>query len=170
MAHVAIAVARGKEGWTATEVSLADVADLDDVADQLRDINPDADVSLLFVESDDAYLVIVRLDATDDLRVFGTDSAFARESRLGGLLLDEVTGPAVAIEDALAAAESDEPRPTGGPDAEPVGDADLLADLGVSSDLLLEICTREGMLPADMTSELAQLIGCGDEVEELREA
>jgi hypothetical protein len=35
---------------------------------------------------------------------------------------------------------------------------------------LLELCAQEGMLPSDITAELCHLIGCGDEVEELREA
>jgi putative tRNA adenosine deaminase-associated protein len=50
-----------------------------------------------------------------------------------------------------------------------VGDADLLADLGVSSRQLLALCATEGMLPADITAELGQLIGFGDEIEDLRE-
>ena len=51
-----------------------------------------------------------------------------------------------------------------------MGDADLLADLGVSAHRLLELCAHEGMLPADVTAEVCQTLGCGDEVEELREA
>lgn len=167
MAHVAIAVARGKEGWTATEVSLADVADLDDVADQLRDINPDADVSLLFVEADDAYLVIVRLDHGEEPRVFASDAAFAQESRLGAVLLGDVETPALEMDEVLAEAESGAP-PVALPTMEPVGDADLLADLGVSAHHLLSLCAREGMLPSDVTAEVAELIGFGDQWEELR--
>ncbi len=55
------------------------------------------------------------------------------------------------------------------PDVEPVGDADLLADLGVPAKRLLELCAREGMLPPDVTAEICLTIGCGDEIEELRE-
>jgi hypothetical protein len=40
----------------------------------------------------------------------------------------------------------------------------------VSAHRLLTTCAREGMLPADVTSEVAQAVGCGDELEELREA
>jgi putative tRNA adenosine deaminase-associated protein len=54
-------------------------------------------------------------------------------------------------------------------DIDPVGDADLLADLGVPSRQLLALCATEGMLPADITAELGQLIGFGDEIEDLRE-
>jgi putative tRNA adenosine deaminase-associated protein len=56
------------------------------------------------------------------------------------------------------------------PEAEPAGDADLLADLGVPARQLLALCAQEGMLPADITAEICQALGCGDEVEELREA
>ena len=55
------------------------------------------------------------------------------------------------------------------PEADPVGDADLLADLGISAQRLIALCAREGMLPADVTAELCQTLGCADEVEELRE-
>lgn len=172
MSYFAAAVVRGTDGWAASELELSGVADIDEVADRLRDVDPEADPSLLFVESDDTYLVILRLDKGEDLRVFGSDSAFAEESRLGALLLGDIEEPALEL-DALTAAPSpddaeDPPAPEA--DADPVGDADLLADLGVASHKLLELCAHEGMLPADVTSEVCQAIGCGDELEELREA
>jgi len=172
----AAAVARGKNGWTASELELTGLADLDDVVDRLRDAEPDADLSLLFVEADDQYLVILRLDEGDDLRVFGSDSAFAEESRVGTLLLGDIEAPALEIDDLAAppAPESDDDdgddRPAADPDADPVGDVELLADLDVSSHRLLTLCGLEGMLPADVTAEICQKLGCGDELEELREA
>ena len=45
------------------------------------------------VESDDQYLAILRLDEGEDLRVFGSDSAFADESRIGSVLLGEIEAP-----------------------------------------------------------------------------
>jgi putative tRNA adenosine deaminase-associated protein len=176
VSYFAAAAVRTQDGWAASEVDLAGVADVEEVADRLRDVDPDADVSLLFVESDDAYLVILRLDEGEDLRVFGSDSVFAAESRLGSLLLGDVEAPALEIEDPVdppeQAAEATEEveQPAAEPDADPVGDADLLTDLGVSSHRLLAMCAHDGMMPADVTAELCQTIGCGDEVEELREA
>lgn len=166
MPYVAAAVVRGKDGWTASELDLSDAADIDDVAERLHEVDPDADVSLLFVEADDAYLAIVRLDRGEDPRVFGSDYAFAEESRLGSVLLGDVETPALEIDKALAEAESGAPKAP--PTVEPVGDADLLADLGVSAHHLLTLCAREGMLPSDVTAEVAELIGFGDELEELR--
>ncbi|HEU4421471.1 MAG TPA: tRNA adenosine deaminase-associated protein [Pilimelia sp.] len=175
MSYFAAAVVRGEAGWAASEVDLTGVADVEEVADRLRDVDPEAELSLLFVESDDAYLVVLRLDEGEDLRVFGSDSVFAAESRLGALLLGDVEAPALEIDEVVAApaedSEDDETETAvAEPDVDPVGDADLLADLGVSSHRLLELCAHEGMLPADVTAEICQILGCGDEVEELREA
>lgn len=168
----AAAVARGKNGWTASELELTGLADIDEVVDRLRDVEPDADVSLLFVEADDQYLVILRLDDGEDLRVFGSDSAYADESRLGALLLADVETPALEIDDLAAprADSDDEDSPAADPDADPVGDVEVLNDLGVSSHRLLTLCGLEGMLPSDVTAEICQQLGAGDELEELREA
>lgn len=211
MPYFAAAAVRGPAGWSGAELDLGGVADIDEVVDRLREVDPDAEVSLLFVESDDCYLVIMRLDEGEDLRIFSSDAAFADESRLGALLIGDIRTPAVEVDlepvvvgaaagggtvaggvapspgggaggyagdpladfdddvDALADEEDDE-EPVADPDAEPVGDADLLADLGVSARRLLALCSRDGMLPADVTAEVCQTLGCGDEIEELREA
>ncbi|MGK5676850.1 tRNA adenosine deaminase-associated protein [Micromonospora sp. URMC 106] len=174
MSYFAAAVVRDDSGWTAAEVNLRGVTDLDEVADRLRDVDQDADLSLLFVEAEDAYLVILRLDEGEDLRVFGSDSAYAEESRLGALLVGDLKTSVTGLDD------TDEPRPAPSgdeeteqpavdPEADPVGDADILADLGVSAQKLLNLCAHEGMMPADVTAEVCQVLGCADEVEELRE-
>ena len=168
----AAAVGRGKNGWTASELDLSGFADIDEVVDGLRDADPDAELSLLFVETDDLYFVILRLDEGEDLRVFGSDSAFAAESRIGALLLGEIEVPVLEIDDLaapLAADDEEEDRSALDADADPVGDAEMLADLGISSARLLALCAHEGMLPADVTAEICQVLGCGDELEELRE-
>ncbi len=161
MSHFAAAVVRDVNGWTAAELDITGAADVDDVADRLRDVDPNAKVSLLFVESNDTFLAIVRLDEGDDPRVFGSDPAFAVESRIGSVLLADVDGP----EPAEDPKDDDKPQL-----AEPVGDVDLLSDLGVPAPRLLALCGREGMLPSDVTAEVCQLVGCGDEIEELRDA
>jgi putative tRNA adenosine deaminase-associated protein len=173
VSYFAAAVVRGSKGWVASELDLTGAADVEEVADRLREVDPEAEVSLLFVESDDAYLVIMRLDEGEDLRVFGSDAAFAEESRLGALLLGEVEEPALEIEEVTGtvATAVDETEPAAvEPDVDPIGDADLLADLGLTAHQLFALCATEGMLPADVTAEVGQTIGFGDEIEELREA
>ena len=171
MSTFAAAVGRGKNGWTASEVDLSGLADIDEIVDAMRDVEPDADVTLLFVESDDLYLAILRLDEGEDLRVFGSDSAFADESRIGAMLLGEIEAPALEIDDLTAGDDEDETdRPAADPDADPVGDAELLNDLGINAHRLLGLCGQEGTMPADVTAEICGRIGCGDEMEELRDA
>ena len=175
MSYFAAAVARAGGGWTADEVNLRGATDIDEVADRLRDVEPDADLSLLFVEADDIYLVILRLDEGENLRVFGSDSAYADESRLGALLVGDLKTSVTGLEDtdeprvAAAGGDDETEQPAVDPEADPVGDADLLADLGISAQKLLALCGHEGMMPADVTAEICQVLGCVDEVEELRE-
>jgi putative tRNA adenosine deaminase-associated protein len=166
----AAAVARSKNGWTASELDLSGLADIDEVVDALRDTEPDADLALLFVESDDEYLAILRLDEGEDLRVFGSDSGFAEESRIGSVLFGEVETPVLELDDLAGTGGDDDEDKPADPDADPVGDAEVLGDLGVSAQRLLALCSMEGMLPSDVTAEICQKIGCGDEMEELREA
>ncbi|MGS2612936.1 tRNA adenosine deaminase-associated protein [Micromonospora sp. LZ34] len=172
MSYFAAAVVRDESGWTAAEVSLRGVTDIDEVAERLRDVDPDADLSLLFVEADDTYLVILRLDEGEDLRVFGSDSAYAEESRLGALLVGDLKASVTGLDDTdevRPATGDDSEQPAVDPEADPVGDADILADLGISAQKLLALCAHEGMMPADVTAEVCQVLGCADEVEELRE-
>ncbi len=176
MSYFAAAAARSADGWLIADVSLAGASDVEDVAERLREVAPEANISLLFVESDDAYLVILRLDEGQDLRVFGSDAAFAEESRIGAVLLGDIEEPAIELDlelvegEAESEADGEEPGPAALADADPVGDADLLADLGIPASRLLELCAHEGMLPSDITADLCQTLGFGDQVEELREA
>lgn len=179
MSYFAAAVVRGRSGWAASELDLSEAADVDQVADLLREVDPVAAIALLFVEADDSYLTVLRLDDGEDLRIFGSDAAYADDSRLGKLLLDDVAEPASEApidgdldepEPSAELLDEEEERPAADPGATPVGDADLLADLGVSAHKLLALCSTDGLLPADITAEVCQAIGCGDEVEELREA
>ena len=170
MSYFAAAAVRGSKGWSAAEVDLSGVADIEEVADRLRDVDPDAPVSLMFVESDDVYLAILRLDEGEDLRVFGSDSAFAEESRLGALLLGDVETAVPDLDEVVAETTEAGDTPPADPDVEPIGDADLLADLGIPAPRLLAVCAQEGMLPADVTAELCAAIGAGDAVDQLRES
>jgi putative tRNA adenosine deaminase-associated protein len=176
MSYFAAAVVRSDGYWSARPISLADASDGEEVADRLRDVDPTADVSLLFLESDDEYLAILRLDKGEDPRVFGSDVAFVEESRVGALLLGTEPRSAVEIDAELTspAWPDDEPlmgaADPGDPGiAEPVGDPALLDDLGVSAPRLLALCGNKDLRASDVTAEVCMAIGAGDEIEELRE-
>lgn len=171
MSYFAAAVLNGPDGWTSSQVDLSGVADLEEAADRLRDVDSAATDAVMFVEADDLYLVLVRVDESDDVRVFGSDAAYADDSRLGALLLSDLEDPVLDIEEiASDDAVNDDDTPATAADADPVGDADLLADLGVPGHKLIELCAQEGMMPSDITAEICALLGCADEMEELREA
>jgi putative tRNA adenosine deaminase-associated protein len=175
VSYFAAVLARGSKGWTAAELDLDGAADVEEVADLVREVEPDADVSLLFVECEDEYLVVVRLDGDDDPRVFASDAAFADESRVGEMLLaglEPVTGAVVLDEelgDDTDAADGDEDDDEETPTLHPVGEADLLSDLGTPAKDLLAMCSHEGTLPADVMVELCARAGCAEALEELRE-
>lgn len=162
MSYFAAALARSGGGWMAHEIELDDVETIDDVVDLLREVEPDAGTTLLFVEEDDEYVAIVRLDSDeDDPRVFVSDGRAADSFAIAELLSD-------GIDRASTGEDGDEDESLG-PDAEPMGDTDLLADLGTSAGELLSLCAREGSLPSDVISAVCEKAGCLDELETLRE-
>jgi putative tRNA adenosine deaminase-associated protein len=164
VSYFAAALARTPAGWTAEELDLDGVSDVDEVADRVRDVDGEAETALLFVEEDDEYLAILRVDAdVDELRVFVSDGLAAESYQVAGIF-------AGAVEEELPAPESGDDEDAAAPDSEPVGDADLLADLGTSRRDLIALVTHERTLPADVISEVCERAGCLDELETLRGA
>lgn len=163
MSYFAAALARTPAGWTAEELDLDGLTDVDAVADRVRDVDGEAETALLFVEEDDEYVAILRVDA-DDLRVFVSDSQAAESYPVAGIF-------AGAVEEEPAPSDlDDEEEDEDPPDSEPVGDADLLADLGTSRRDLIALVTHERTLPSDVISEVCERAGCLDELETLRGA
>ena len=164
MSYFAAALARTRAGWTAEELDLDGLPDVDAVADRVRDVDGAAETALLFVEEDDEYVAILRVDA-DDLRVFVSDSQAAETYPVAGIFAG-----AVEEEPAPPADEDDDEEEDDPPDSEPVGDADLLADLGTPRRDLIALVTHERTLPSDVISEVCERAGCLDELETLRGA
>lgn len=91
MSYYAVALSRTDGKWTGAELDLDDASDIDEAVETLREeAGSDAETALLFVESDDEYLAVIRLDGDDDFRVFGSDAAFVSESRIGEVLLADL--------------------------------------------------------------------------------
>jgi putative tRNA adenosine deaminase-associated protein len=99
VSYFAAALARTPAGWTAEELDLDGLTDVDEVADRVRDVDGEAETALLFVEEDDEYVAILRVDA-DDLRVFVSDAQAAQSYPVAGI---------------FAGAVEDEPAPPVGP-------------------------------------------------------
>ena len=167
MAYFAAALARSDGAWVGSEFDLDDVEDLDQVVDMLRELAGDDSEgpALLFVEEDDEWFGVVRVDGDNDPRVFVSDSRVVEQSRVAGILYEEAAAqPVVEAEES----EDDDDEESMRPAAEPAGDAELVADLGTSSARLLELCAEEGQLPADIITAMCERAGCLDELDQLR--
>ncbi len=163
MSYFAAALARSEQGWTGVELDLAEVEDLETLADLLRDLTGEGEgPALLLLEEDDEHLAVVRVDggagSLAEPRVFLSDRRAVANSEVAAMLW----------EDEDEAADDDEDEGTR-PIAEPVGDTAVLADLGTSAQELLDLCAEEGLLPADVLTTLCEHAGCDDVLERLRE-
>ena len=161
MTYFAAAVVRTPDGWTGRELDLDDVEDIDGVADLLRDAE-DGGTVLFFLEEDDEYVAIVRVDGDADPRTFISDDRAVATSAHAALLMEDVAPP----EDVDPDEDDDEGTR---PDAEVAGDADIVASFGIPADTLVELCSTEGMLPADIVTAICEKAGCADVLDEIRE-
>lgn len=176
MSHFAAMIARTESRWKgadADEITLDDLNDIEQIVDVMRDASVGESSVVLFVEEDDEWFAVVRVDGTDDPRIFISDARVVAVSPLamavfGDLALDEAVDVSEAIaEDEDVRAEDDE-SPSVRPVPEPSGATDLLADYGISSQDLLDMCAEEGALPADVITTICERLGCADEIEVYR--
>ena len=161
MPYFAVALAKSDDGWSSREVDMDAVEDLDTLVELLRDV-ADGGTALFFLEEDDEYLAVVRIDGDADPRTFISDDRAVASSTLAALVMEDVAPP----EDVELDDDDDEGTR---PDAEVAGDADIVASYGISSDRLVELCATEGMLPADIVTAICEKAGCADVLDETRE-
>ncbi len=174
MSHFAALAARTDDSWHSSEVELEGLADIDEVAEVMRDASVDDGPVLLFVEQDDEWFAIVRVDGAGEPRAFISDARVVPGSELAALVFEEV--PEDVVEDVDVSLDDDDDdveveeveEPAVRPDAEPRGATDVLADLGISAAQLLAMCAEEGMLPADVITAVCERLGCAEEIEVYR--
>ncbi|KDQ68479.1 hypothetical protein ACIPJG_31125 [Streptomyces halstedii] len=186
--YFAALLARTEDGWEASDTELDDVETLSDLTDLARDASVDEDTVLVYIEQEDAWFGVVRVDGEEDPRIYVSDASAAARSSYGEILLtDELLGREPGAEDEIAALEElvgldedgdpDEAEDTGDaragtagldpdqdPDtvpAGPLGDLGLLSDLGVSEKDLLTLRT-------DALAEIADALGAADVLEAVR--
>ncbi|MDG9727405.1 MULTISPECIES: tRNA adenosine deaminase-associated protein [unclassified Streptomyces] len=185
--YFAALLARTEDGWEASDTELDDVETLSDLADLAREASPDEDTVLVLIEQEDAWFGVVRVDGEEDPRIYVSDAAAAARSSYGEILLtDELLGrdPGDGGDDLDALdldgtedGESDDEDGEDGRDAGdgdaaaagtgeavphgPVGDAEVLDDLGVSEK---ELRAMSG----DAVGEIAEALGVSDVLETVR--
>ncbi len=149
MPYFTAVLARDGDKWFPRNVDVDALESLDDFADALRAREVgDAEPVLAFIEREDSWWAVVRVDGDEDPRVFVSDVAGAAASTYSELLEIEVD------EDA-------------GPSGGCAGDFDLLMDLGTSPEDLQEMCDDE-MLPMDALAAVAEAGGFAEVLDSLR--
>ncbi|MET9660853.1 hypothetical protein [Streptomyces sp. NPDC006510] len=185
--YFAALLARTEDGWEASDTELDDVETLSDLTDLAREASVDEDTVLVFIEQEDAWFGVVRVDGEDDPRIFISDATAAARSSYGEILLtDELLGREPGAEDTIAALEelvgldgTEDGDPDTSPDndhtndddddgldadavpAGPLGDTRVLADLGLPEAELL-------MLRTDALTEIADALGAAEVLETVR--
>ncbi|MFI5658003.1 hypothetical protein [Streptomyces sp. NPDC051684] len=182
--YFAALLARTEDGWEASDTELDDVETLSDLSDLAREAAAEAgaedDTILVFIEQEDAWFGVVRIDGEEDPRIYVSDAAAAARSSYGEILLtDELLGKAPDGSDAGVIDELDALDLDGTEDGEdasdddedagaevvppgPLGDSGVLADLGVAEKDLL---TLDG---SDALSEIADALGASEVLETVR--
>ncbi|GAA2981601.1 hypothetical protein GCM10010519_15390 [Streptomyces lactacystinicus] len=161
-----------------SETELDDVETLADLADLARDSAQDDDSVLIFIEQEDAWFAVVRVDGEEDPRIFVSDGAAAARSSYGSVLTDELVDQAGEsefgdldhlLDETEEAGEQDEEDADarGGVPVGPLGDAHLLTEFGLASEDLLAL-SGEGAVPGDALEEIAEALGCGEVLEAVR--
>ncbi|MFI6661893.1 hypothetical protein ACIBL8_40995 [Streptomyces sp. NPDC050523] len=175
--YFAALLARTEDGWEASDTELDDVETLSDLADLAREASTEDDTVLVLIEQEDAWFGVVRVDGEDDPRIYVSDAAAAARSSYGEILLtDELLGREPGDDGAdldsldLDGTEDGEDEDGDGdedtPSAEavphsPVGDVEILDDLGVTAKELR-------ILDDDALSAIAEALGASEVLETVR--
>ena len=183
VAYFAALLARTEDGWDVSETELDDVETLADLADLAREAAEDEETVLVFIEQEDAWFAVVRVDGEEDPRIFVSDAAAASRSAYGEIVLtDELLGRdsdsdlddlVVDLDEDASAADDeddDDEDPAVDPDGVPtgpLGDAGLLIEFGVGAKELMDMSV-EGSVPGDALTEIADALGVGDVLEAVR--
>ncbi|MEU7291680.1 hypothetical protein AB0A76_00505 [Streptomyces exfoliatus] len=176
--YFAALLARTEDGWEASDTELDDVETLSDLTELAREASDD-DTVIVFIEQEDAWFGIVRIEGEEDPRIYVSDGAAAARSSYGEILTREILGDDLDdIVDELESLDLDgteDGEPLDGvPDddeetsvaaeavpAAPVGDRLILADLGMApADLLA--------LETDALAEIADALGAAEVLEAVR--
>ena len=196
MAYFAALLARYADEWQARDVDLDEVDDGMGLVEFIREAAEDdePDTAVLLLEQEDVWFAVVRLDVDEDPRVFAADLAAVRRSGYADLLTADslaALGPdGTPLEPIAHAADPDEDDEVEDADEDadadldevavdeeeytgpstpsgPAGDANLLADFGLSAKDLIGLCGGR-LVPADALAEIAGVLGAAEELEAVR--
>ncbi|MFI0775439.1 hypothetical protein [Streptomyces sp. NPDC021212] len=164
--YFAALLARTAEGWEASDTELDDVETLTDLIDLARGAAKDDDTVLAFIEHEDAWFGVVRVDGEEDPHIYVSDAAAAARTSYGSMLTDELLGqdPDDDLDSLVDLDGTEDGEPDEDDDADPdapvpvgpLGDGDILTDLGMEEKELKA-------LDGDALESIADMLGCSME-------
>ncbi|MGW5048061.1 tRNA adenosine deaminase-associated protein [Streptomyces griseoluteus] len=177
--YFAALLARTEDGWEASDTELDDVETLSDLADLAREASPEEDTVLVLIEQEDSWFGVVRVDGEEDPRIYVSNAAAAARSAYGELLLtDELLGREPGADDGpdldsldLDGTEDGESEETEdgeeSPDTDavphsPVGDREILGDLGIGERELRALDANDAL------GTIAEVLGASEVLETVR--
>lgn len=172
--YFAALLARTEDGWEASDTELDDVETLSDLTDLAREASVDEDTVLVFIEQEDAWFGVIRVDGEEDPRIYVSDASAAARSSYGEILLtDELLGREPGADDEIAALEElvdldgtedgEPPAPRTAPDSDstPDPDSDLHPDLDPDTDDLPDDLFDAGAVPSGPLGDTGVLADLG---------
>src|ERR1700712_1595193 len=87
VSHSAFVLAKSASGWRGEEIDVHDVADLDELADLMRDI-ADGGLAIFFLEEDDEYVALARVEGDDDPKGFISDVRSLEAETIGSTIFE----------------------------------------------------------------------------------
>ena len=152
---LAVAAYRDDDEWQVADLAHDHLTDIETLADALSRLPGEDALAMIAVDEDFFLLVRVTVGRT---QVLLSDVTAAEEWDLATSAVEHLENGGHAIPD-----DEDE--------AVPAGDLDLLSDLGVPaaelSDLLDEMLDDDELYPDEMLSDLARLLGFGEEFDDV---
>lgn len=140
-----VAAYRDEGAWTVVELPPRLGDDFDGLSEALTRFPSEVGVLGLASVNDDFFVVVRR--SGDSIRALLSDATAAWDWPLAAELADHVNAPET------------------GDDPVPVGDLEIVADLGLASVELSLLCDDDELYPDEALSDLADRLGFGDQFE-----
>ncbi|HEX5532742.1 MAG TPA: hypothetical protein VFX33_03260 [Actinomycetales bacterium] len=198
MSYFTAVIAAEGDKWRTRDVEIEDAASLEDLADTLSVVGYDDEPVVAVIEHEDEWFALVRIDGEEEPRLFVSDLAAASRGAFAEVLASaaDVDSPLLTAGGAddpgedededvdtqlldgtpgLTVVEDDVEVDLGDlddeePEAPPpwAGHADLLADYGVSGELMVALCEEHPGDPAAALAEVGEVAGFSELLDALR--
>lgn len=153
MPYFAAALAQQDDEWRGVELDLDGVDSLEQLVQRAAE-ELEAERVCVLIEADD-WFGIAELAEDEEPRAYVSDAFEAAATAIGEMLVSEFG----EIDE-----DEEEPEVPSGP----LGESGLLSELGLAATDLELIATKTGLTPLDAVGEIADRIGAGAALEDMR--